>query len=88
MEGMAYVNELTSKAIAYVWGLQDAGHRPARIKDMCVDWEFGQAYREHTTRFVAGEATSHMPIQDAWKSWRKHGLIFSAYYEIEPASVV
>lgn len=85
---MTEVEMLRANAVGYVWGLQDGGDKSGHVVEITADWYFAEAYEEHAQAFADGKATSRMAIQQAWSSWRRHGLIFSTWYQFEPAEYV
>jgi hypothetical protein len=68
------IESLTDKAIAYVWGYQDAG---GEVRDTQRSTEFGWAYGTVAAKaeWLTGGLGMRPPIQDAWKSWQEHGEI-------------
>lgn len=71
------VEQLTAKAMGYVWGWQDAGGADRNSVDAM---DFAYAFGIHAARFESAKAFTMMPIQDAFSSWRKHGDIRSEWW--------
>lgn len=70
------VAELKATAAGYVWGWQDGGAAP---RDTEVSWHFGFAYGVYAAEFALELRSTRMPIQDAFRSWLKHGKIVERY---------
>lgn len=62
------VDSLTSRAMGYVWGYQDALRVP---RDTEQSREFAAAYGLHRARYLAGKVGQALTIQAAWERWLK-----------------